>query len=116
MDQTRFARTVAASQAQAEDRADVLADRLKGGSPVEKFDVADRAEHDDAEDHRERLQPEHVGPGEDAEIEASGEGSAPERDGTLQPAGSRQAKVGRDGGTPAAGMCVGDGGEILFDF
>src|SRR5690606_14124588 len=51
-----------------------------------KGDVADRREHDDSHDHRQRLPPHRGVTGEHAQIEAAGERPPAEGDGRLQPA------------------------------
>ena len=63
--------------------------------------VTDGTQHDNAEKHRQRLEPEESETGENPQVEAAGEGSAPERQCALQPAGPGELDVGlQSSGSP----------------
>ncbi len=76
--------------APAEDRIDVSIDGSKRSLSRGQGHIRDGAEHDDAENHRHRLPPQHAKAGENSQIQAPPQRSTTQSDRTLQPAGARQ--------------------------
>ena len=80
--------------APAQDGVDVLIDRPERPFAGGEGDIADGAEHHDAQNHRQRLQPHQAVAGENAQVQAPRERAAAQRDRALQPAGAGKFGVG----------------------
>lgn len=78
-----------------EDGREVADDEAEGSFPGRECDVGDGRQHDNATNHSEWLQPEHVRTEKDAEIERTCQGTASEGDRALQPAGTGEFRVDR---------------------
>lgn len=77
-----------------EDGADVIVDGFKRTGAGGKGDEGDGTQHDDAEDHGERLEPHHGVARNDAEVKRASERSASKGDRSLQPSGAGTFGVG----------------------
>ena len=99
--------------APAEDGVHVFVDRLEGTLAGGERHVGDGAQHDDAEDHRDRLQPEHRVASQHAEVERARERPPAEGDRALQPAGAGELRVQREGRERPLGPRVFDPRELV---
>ena len=99
--------------APAEDGVHVFVDRLEGTLAGGERHIGDGAQHDDAEDHRDRLQPEHRVAGQHAEVERARERPAAEGDRALQPAGAGELGVDGEGRERTLGARVFDPREFV---
>ena len=90
----------------------MLVDRPKRFLAGGEGHISDRAEHDDAHDHRQRLEPQQAVTAQHAEIQAAGQRSAAERDGAGNPARTGKAKV--DAIATDWAFCLGLGQKLPF--
>ena len=79
----------------------MLVDELQRTLLGREGDVGDGGKHDDATDHRERLNPEEIVASHDSEIESSGERAAAKGDCSLKPTGAGDSRVSEEFGDAA---------------
>jgi hypothetical protein len=98
----------------AQHRANVFVDRREGSLSRRRGHIGHHAQHDDAQNHGQRLYPQEGKTSQHAQVQTTGQRPATQSDGTLQPARPAEFGVRAQHGDSALGLSIFQGLTVGF--